>query len=122
MDLAEIKAAVERTRRFTHEIDGRQFNLVTPTQFEADVIMEEAQIVARTKRRIVATALRGWMHLALTDLQVPDAALPGEPLVYSPEMAELLLDARSDWENELFTVIGARVQERRNFLEGQKGN
>jgi len=122
VEFIDIKAAIERPRRFSHEIDGRVFDLIVPTQFAADLALEEARTNTRIKRRVVSEALRGWMHLTLADLKVPDAALPAEPLVYSPEMVELLLDARPDIEWDLFAELGRRVGERRKYLEDQKGN
>lgn len=122
MDIAQLKAAAEAGRRFTHEIDGRKFQLVTPTQFAANLIAEENKAFSRTQRGLVLDALRGWTNVTTWDLGLPHDAVPSEPLPYTAETAELLLDERPDWEVLLCDVVAARVQERRKRFEELAGN
>lgn len=120
MQDAELKAAAERARRFTHEIDGRRFELVTPTQFAVQRIIEDARTPGRTQRAIVLGALRGWSNLSTSDLRV--AEINVEPLIYSADAAVLLLDERPDWEEALADVISGDVARRRKALEAAQGN
>ena len=122
MEFDDIKAAAERSRRFVHEIDGRRFELITPTQFAVNLISEERRTFARVQRQLVLGALRGWTNVSTDDLRLPDLDLPREPLVYSAEMAEILLNERPDWEDALADVVSARVKERRERLEAASGN
>jgi hypothetical protein len=122
MELDDIKAAAEKARRFAHEIDGRRFELVTPTQFAVNLISEERRTFARVQRHLVLAALRGWSNVTTDDLRLPDLDLPREPLVYSPEMAEILCNERPDWEDALADVISKRVEARRTRLEAAAGN
>ncbi len=120
MELAEIRAAAERARRFTLEHAGRRFDCVTPTQFEVDCITQEHRTFARVQREIVLKAVRGWTEVTTADLNVPD--LPLEPLPYSAEVAALLFAERNDWEAHIADVIAERVRQRREALEAARGN
>jgi len=111
MNLDEIRAASERARRFTLEIDGRRFDCVTPTQFEADIITQEQRTFARVQRALVLAALRGWTEVTEADLRLPDA--DGAPLPYTREMAAVLLDERNDWEVRIADELSNRVRARR---------
>jgi hypothetical protein len=122
MEFNDIKAAAERSRRFTHEIDGRRFDLVTPTQFAVNLISEERRTFAKVQRQVVLAALRGWANVTTDDLRLPDLELPREPIVFSVEMAEILLNERPDWEDKLADVVSQRVKERRERLEAASGN
>lgn len=120
MDLERIRAASERARRFTHMLGERQFDCVTPTQFEVDLLTQEHRTFARVQRQLVLAALRGWRGVTTADLHLPD--LDDEPLPYSGELAVLLFDQRSDWEAALADEISARVKARREALEAARGN
>ena len=122
MEVDAIKAAAERARRFAHEIDGRRFDLVTPTQFAVNLISEERRTFARVQRHVVLAALRGWSNVTTDDLRLAELEVPREPLVFSAEMAEILLNERPDWEDALADVVSQRVKERRERLEAASGN
>lgn len=120
MDLGVLRAAAEKARRFTHELEGRTFELVLPTQFAIDCLGAEHKPFPRFQRRLVLEALRGWSGLRTTDLGAPE--LPDEPLPFSAETAELLLDERGDWEEKLCDAIAARSKARRETIEAARGN
>lgn len=122
MDLQELTRAAERARRFSHELGGRTFDLVLPTQFAVDCIGQEARLVyARVMRGTVLAALRGW-NVRTTDLRLPPEEVADEPLAYSREAAELLFGERPDWEQALMDEIARRHAERSAQLEAAKGN
>lgn len=120
MDLEQIRAAAERARRFTHTIGDRQYDCVTPTQFEVDLLTQEHRTFARVQRHLVLAALRGWRGVSTADMRLPD--LDDEPLPFSRELAALLFDERSDIEAALADEISSRVKARREALEAARGN
>lgn len=122
MEFAELKAAAERARRFTHEIDGRRFELVTPTQFAVDVLTEDKRTLSRVSRAVLLAALRGWSNVTTDDLNLAAGEVTREPLVYSAEAAELLLDERPDWQIDLVEAVSIKVKERRERFEASQGN
>ncbi len=122
MDLEQLKAAAERARRFSHELGGRRFDLVTPSQFAVNLISEEKRTFTRVQRQVVLAALRGWSGVVAEDLRLPELELAAEPLPFSPEMAEVLLNERPDWEEALADAVSKRVEARRKQLEAAAGN
>lgn len=120
MDADALRAAVERSRRFTHEVGACRFDLVLPTQFAIDCISAEHKFYPRMQRKLVSTALRGWGNVSTRELGAADIA--DEPLAFTADAAELLFNERPDIESALMDAIAARVQERRKALEEQQGN
>lgn len=120
MELAQLRAATEKGRRFSHELDGCTFELVLPTQFAIECMGLEHKPFPRFQRRFVLESLRGWSGVRTAHLAAPE--LPDEPLPYSAENAVLLLDERSDWEEKLCDELAARSKARREAIEAARGN
>jgi len=118
----ELRTAIERSRRFSHELAGHRFDLVLPTQFAIDCISAEQKHFPRMQRQMLATSLRGWQQVSVRDLKVDDADLPDEPLAFTPESVELLFNQRPDWESALMEALADRIAARRKALEEQAGN
>lgn len=121
MDTAQLRAAVEQARRFTHEAAGGRFVLVLPTQFAIDCIAAELKAFPRMQRKLVTAALRGWDGISTALLGTLEGVQP-EPLAYTEANVELLFDERPDIEAALMDAIGARVSARREALEAAQGN
>lgn len=119
METKELQAAVEKSRRFTHELEGKTFELVLPTQYAAAVIRSETASAAEFQRRLVLSALRDWSNVRAADV-VPEAG--SSPLPYSAAPAGLLFDERPDWEEALADVIVERMAARRKREDAALGN
>jgi hypothetical protein len=121
MDANALRAAIEKSRRFSHEIDGRTFDLVLPTQFAIDCLASDFKAPTRFVRKLVLTALRGWSAVRTSDLKA-GADIPDEPLPFDETNAEILFNERPDWQNKIADDIAARSAKRVADLEAARGN
>lgn len=116
MTLDDLKSAVESARRFTHTIDGRTFTLRTPTEHEIDLSyfravasgLEHGGASFEATREVSTKAVIGWTEVMTTDI-LP--SLPSEPLVYSPDAALLLFDAKQEWFDSIKKAVRDRREE-----------
>lgn len=119
METRELQAAVEKSRRFTHEVDGKTFDCVLPTQYAAQVIRGETKTATHFQRRLVLAALRDWSNVRASDV-VPEAG--SSPLPYTEAAAELFFGERPDVEEGLADAIVDRMAARRKREDAALGN
>jgi hypothetical protein len=125
--IADLKERLEKSRRFTVELDGRTFHLLLPDPFverrvlrSADLSLSEFGYYEQTTRDIVEVALVGWEGVTYADL------LRGEDdqleLEFSPAIAKLLLNERLDILDALKARLAEERARRRESVEGDAKN
>ncbi len=122
MEKDAIKAAVLKARTFKHEIQGRNFTIVLPTDHELQVAYLKAggtqDISAWTvmTRRLLEDAIQGWSNVSVSDLAGDD----DKAAEFHVELVPLLLDAQSDWTVELSNELTTRIAMKREGVETAK--
>src|SRR5262245_5882871 len=125
MDINELKAKIKSARYKEVDINGSTFCVSIPhdhawrCEIERHVEADSRFLRAVAYRGILNMALTGWRNVKTTDVQ-PE--LPEEPLEFSPEARELLLDYRQDIADEITRVIGEYLVEQRERHEHQVKN
>lgn len=122
IDLADLRLRAQRARRFEHTVDGRAFELVYPSKFEAERIWaRHERDTASALRDLVAASITGWTGVLVGDA-VPEHKRAAEPLPYSAEAVALLLDERTDWIKALGMEIVAAMKTRHDAIEADRKN
>ncbi len=122
MEKDAIKAAVLKARTFKHEIQGRNFTIVLPTDHELQVAYLKAggtqDISAWTvmTRRLLEDAIQGWSNVSVSDLAGDD----DKAAEFHAELVPLLLDAHSEWTAELSNELTTRIAMKREGVETAK--
>ncbi len=123
MEKDAIKAAVLKARTFKHDIQGRNFTIVLPTDHELQVAYLKAggtqYISAWTvmTRRLLEGAIQGWANVKVDDLAGDGDKTSAE---FHVELVPLLLDAHSDWTQELSSELTTRIAMKREGVETAK--
>jgi|SRR4029453_9374778 hypothetical protein len=125
MDISELKAKIAAARYKEVDINGSTYCLSIPhdhawrCEIERHIDKDMRVLQAAAFRNILQMALTGWRNVKTTDLE---ADLPEEPLAFSPEARELLLDHRQDIADTLARAIGEFIMEQRERHATQTKN
>src|SRR5262245_28820736 len=125
MDLAELKAKIAAARYKEVDINGSTYCLSIPhdhawrCEIERHVDKDLRVLQAAAFRAVLRMALTDWRNVKTTDIQ-PD--LPEEPLPFSTDARELLLDHRQDITDELTRVIGQYIIDQRERHQAEIKN
>ena len=123
MEKDAIKAAVLRQRTFKHEIEGRGFTVVLPTDHELQVVYLQAggqqDLSAWTvmTRKLLETAITGWVNVTVDDIVGDGDKTTAD---FDKELVPLLLDAHTNWAAELSNELTTRIAMKRESLETAK--
>lgn len=128
MDAADIRAAAQRAREFTHAIGERVFTLRAPTRTElretirAHGLMSAAGDVMALpllNHYLLLRGLVGWVGVRLCDLGFSaDTA----PLPWSADAVAVLLDAQPEWADQMGAALLTRSQQRTAAAEADAKN
>lgn len=129
MEPAQLRALIEEGLTFEERIGEAVFRCVLPTRWQHQALGYEAYqsgdkfsmaVFGRYRFALVHRALRGWEGLRVMDIW------PGgndtTPLAYSADMAQLLLEERTDLLDGLYERIESRAKARELTLEEDRGN
>lgn len=125
MDIASIKAQIEKAREFDASYSGVKFLLRLPSEHVWRLITEDhlddhGRVQnARAGRRLLEASLIGWENLKAEQLLkgAGDASVP-----YSSEAIALLLDERGDIVDHLNRLLVRKLGERRAQQEASRKN
>lgn len=125
MDLATIKAQIEKSREFEESYAGAKFRLRLPSEHYWRLITEdhmdsEGRVQnARAARKLLEAALIGWEGLTAEHLLkgAGEQAVP-----YSSEAISLLLDERGDVVDHLAKLLVRKLGARRAQQEASRKN
>ena len=119
-DLDYIARKARAAREFEHQAGPARFTLRVPTKLESSVAYAES--IGTSKRRDAATSLR--FHRALIVLAVigwsgvlvrhvlPSHPDDAEAFAFEPGAAEVLFDAKPEWEAALMQELMTRIADR----------
>ncbi len=125
MDFNALKAQLDAARRFETAIGPATYRLKLPTEHAWACMLEHHRDAAgrllenRAFREVLNTALEGWDGVRTIDVH-PDAA--DEPLPFSAEAREALLDVNVDVADQLTIAMGLKLRERREKREAARKN
>lgn len=125
MDAKELAARVLESRRATLPVGGMSFAVVLPTDLavrlaasrhrNADGVVMEVAVV----RELLADAITGWEGLTVGHV-LPEGG--EEPLPYSADNKQLLLESRQDIADELAVMLAEARAKRAQRLETARKN
>jgi hypothetical protein len=125
MDIAALKAAALQAREFEVTLaENVTVRLRLPTRYELELHSlaktEPGRVgAAKVLRAMLEAAFVSWSGVCASHL-VPEA--PAEPLAFSREAVELLLDERPDWGDRLRNVFSEALAARSADLEANRKN
>jgi hypothetical protein len=125
MDLASIKAQIEKSRELDTEYGGVKFLLRLPSEHAWRLITEDHRDAngrvqhARVSRSLVERSVIGWEGLKAEFLLKGsgDEAVP-----FSPDALALLMDERQDVEDHLVKLLTKKFNKRRIEQEASRKN
>lgn len=122
-DLADLRLRAQRMREFTLHLDDQVVvQLRHPTRFELErLFVRHKGDMAGMLRQLTEMSLIGWQGVRVRDA-VPEAKNGDEPLEWSPEAAELLLDERTEWIDAIGTACVTRMTKRHERIEADRKN
>jgi hypothetical protein len=119
MDLDNLRRRAVAARRFDVPIDGVVVTLEIPTRHASKLAYSRAGMVEgdnsattmiRWTRAVLVMAVAGWS--GVTERHVlPDGG--DEPVPFSADAVDLVLDARPEWEEALAAAVLDRLAQRR---------
>ena len=122
IDLADLRMRALRVREFHAHAGEALFQLRFPNRFEAERLWSRHRDdMVAGMRELVAVSLIGWEGVLVRDA-LPESKQGDEPLPFSPEAVELLLDERTDWIQILSEKIAIRMSARRESVEADRKN
>ena len=122
IDLADLRLRAQRAREFHFSVDDARFALRHPSRFEAERIWSRCRDdMVGAMHDLVVASLIGWEGVLVRDA-LAEAKNGAEPLPFSTEAAELLLEERTDWLNGLGTAVVARMKARHDAIEADRKN
>lgn len=122
IDLADLRMRAQRVREFSHPVGEAVFQLRHPNRFEAERLWgRHRDDIVGGMRELVAVSLIGWEGVLVRDA-LPESKQGAEPLPFSPDAVELVLDERTDWIQALGEAIAMRMSARRESVEADRKN
>lgn len=119
MDLDNLRKRAAEARRFDVPIDGVVVTLEIPTRHASKLAYSRAGMVEgdnsattmiRWTRSVLLLSVVGWVGVAERHV-LPDGG--DEPVPFSADAVDLVLDARPEWEEELASAVLDRLAQRR---------
>jgi len=122
IDLADLRMRALRVREFAHQEGEVAFHLRHPNRFEAERLWSRHRDdMVAAMRELVAISLIGWSGVLVRDA-LPESKQGAEPLPFSAEAVEMVLDERTDWIQSLGQAIAMRMAARRESVEADRKN
>jgi hypothetical protein len=123
IDLQDLRLRAQRVREFDFRLDGEVlFHLRHPSRYEAErIFVRHRGDMAALLRHLVETSIIGWAGVCVRHA-VPEAKHGDQPLAWSPEAAELILDERTEWIDAIGTAIVNRMTERHARMDDTRKN
>ncbi len=122
IDLADLRMRAQRVREFTHQEGDVTFQLRHPNRFESERLWSRHRDdVVGGMRELVAVSLLGWDGVLVRDA-LPESKHGDDPLPFSAEAVELVLDERTDWIQAIGQAIALRMSARRESVEADRKN
>jgi hypothetical protein len=128
MDAADIRAAAQRAREFTHTIGERSFTLRAPTRTELRETIRAHGLMSASGdvlalpllcHYLLLRGLVGWAGVRVCDLGYStDTA----PLPWSADAVQVLADAQPDWADAMGSALLAKSQARTAEAEADAKN
>ena len=125
MDVKELKDRIEASRRVEAVVNGATFTMIMPTDHQLRVIMQRAndangqRVDALIWHRLLGQALVGWSGVKVADLFVVEN---DEPLAFSAEARDLLLEHRLDIVDSLEREVLQWLSDYRSKREATEKN
>lgn len=119
-ELDYISRKARAAREFDCVAGPASFTLRVPTKLESSIAFAES--LDGRKRRDSVTSLRferalvlqsvvGWSGVTVGHV-LPDYTQPAEPFEFEPGAAELLFDAKPEWEGAVLQALMQRIAQR----------
>jgi len=125
MDVKELKERIDAARRVEATVNGATFTMIMPTDHQLRVIMQRAndangqRVDALIWHRLLGQALVGWSGVKVADLFVVEN---DEPLAFSAEARDLLLEHRLDIVDSLEREVLQWLSDYRSKREATEKN
>jgi hypothetical protein len=121
MRFSDIRERFRRVREGQTSVEeGVVIRWIAPTEGEMRIYAQRGGNASSFGRELVAEAITGWSGPKVMHIYPDDQTIAEEPLEFSPDAAQALLDVQVSWMDRLTLDIMAAYQRRLEQVEGER--